>query len=62
MPIRLTDIKAIEAAIMKNNAYEELKELAKMVKQSYPKKIIGEYYEGLYYEMTGDYQKAKNIP
>ncbi|MFP9117024.1 alpha/beta hydrolase [Flavobacterium sp. RNTU_13] len=61
MPIRLTDIKAIEAAIMKNNAYEELKELAKMVKESYPKKIIGEYYEGLYYEMTGDYQKAKKI-
>lgn len=59
MPIRINDIKAIEAAIMKNSAYDDLKELAKMVKESYPKKIIGEYYEALYYEMKGDYGKAR---
>lgn len=61
MPVRLTDFKAIEAAIIKNNAYEELKELAKVARRSYPKKTIGEYYEALYYEMTGEYAKAKKV-
>ncbi|MFP9114894.1 alpha/beta hydrolase [Flavobacterium sp. RHBU_3] len=61
MPVRLTDFKAIEAAILKNNAYEELKELAKIARKSYPKTTIGEYYEALYYEMTGDYAKAKKV-
>jgi len=32
-----------------------------MVKDSYPKKIIGEYYEALYYEMKGDFGKARKI-
>lgn len=61
MQVRLTDLKAIEAAILKNNAYEELRDLAKIARKNYPKKIIGEYYEGLYYEMTGDYDKARKI-
>lgn len=61
MPMRLSDIKAIESAILKNSAYEDLKELANLVKKSYPKKMIGEYYEGLYYEMKGEYAKAKKI-
>lgn len=61
MTVRLTDMKAIEAAILKNNAYEELRDLAKIARKNYPKKIIGEYYEGLYYEMTGDYAKAKKV-
>lgn len=59
MTIRLTDFKAIEAAIMKNTMYEELRDLSALAKKNYPKKIIGEYYEALYYEMTGDYKKAK---
>lgn len=61
MPIRINDIKAIETAILKNSAYEDLKELSKLVKSSYPKSMIGEYYEALYYEMKGDYSKAKKI-
>lgn len=61
MTVRLTDFKAIEAAIMKNAMYEELKELSSIAKKNYPKKIIGEYYEALYYEMTGDYKRAKKV-
>jgi len=61
MTIRLTDFKAIEAAIIKNAMYDELKDLASLAKKNYPKKIIGEYYEGLYYEMTGDHKKAKKV-
>ena len=61
MKIRIIDIKAIEAAIMKNTMYEELKDLADLAKKNYPKKIIGEYYEALYYEMTGNLKKAKKI-
>ena len=61
MKIRLNDFKAIEAAIMKNTMYDELKDLADLAKKNYPKKILGEYYEGLYYEMTGNLKKAKKI-
>ncbi|PHK32191.1 hypothetical protein VF13_38900 [Nostoc linckia z16] len=46
---------------MKNGMFEELKELAKIAKKNYPKTIIGEYYEGLYYEKTGNTQKAIKI-
>jgi predicted alpha/beta superfamily hydrolase len=59
--IRLNDFKAIEAAILKNAKYEELKDLASLAKKNYPKTIIGEYYEGLFYEMTGNLKKAKKI-
>ncbi|PHK20150.1 histidine kinase, partial [Nostoc linckia z15] len=61
VPVRINDLKAIEAAIMKNGMFEELKELAKIAKKNYPKTIIGEYYEGLYYEKTGNTQKAIKI-
>jgi uncharacterized protein len=61
MTIRLNDFKAIEAAILKNAVYDELKDLSKLAKANYPKTIIGEYYEGLFYEMTGDYKKAKKV-
>lgn len=61
MTIRLTDFKAIEAAIMKNATYTEFKDLAALAKKNYPKKIIGEYYEALFYEMTGDYKRAKKV-
>ena len=59
MPIRLNDFRAIEAAIMKNGAHDELRDLAKVAKKNYPKTIIGEYYEALYYEATGNYSRAK---
>lgn len=59
MPIRLNDFRAIEAAIMKNGAHEELRSLAKVAKKNYPKTVIGEYYEALYYEATGNFSRAK---
>ncbi|MFL9844217.1 alpha/beta hydrolase [Flavobacterium rhizosphaerae] len=61
IPIRINDFKAIEAAILKTTMYEELKDLARLAKKSYPKKTIGEYYEGLYYEKTGKLSKARKI-
>ncbi|KGO87088.1 histidine kinase [Flavobacterium rivuli WB 3.3-2 = DSM 21788] len=59
MVIRLADFKAIEAAIRKNGMYDELRDLAALAKKNYPKKTIGEYYDGMYYEMTGDLKRAK---
>lgn len=58
MVIRLGDFKAIEAAILKNAMYKELKDLAALAKKNYPKKTIGEYYDGLYYEKMGDNKRA----
>ncbi len=58
IPVRLNDFKAIEAAIMKNAAYDELEDLADMARDDYPKMIIGEYYQGLHHEMKGETRKA----
>lgn len=59
MKIRLNDFKAIEAAILKNTMYDELRDLADLARKNYPKTTVGEYYDGLYYEMTGELRKAK---
>lgn len=59
MKVRLNDIKAIEAAILKNTVYDELRDLADLARKNYPKTTVGEYYDGLYYEMTGELRKAK---
>lgn len=56
--VRINDFKAIEAAIMKNGVFDELDELADVARDSYPKAIIGEYYQGLYYEMRGNTRRA----
>jgi predicted alpha/beta superfamily hydrolase len=58
MSMRYTDIKAIEAAILKNKAYKELETLAGITKKQYPKSILPQYHMGLYYEKTGDIKKA----
>ena len=58
IPVRLNDFKAIEAAIMKNAAYDELEDLADMARDDYPKMIIGEYYQGMHHEMKGETRKA----
>ncbi|CAM3979625.1 MULTISPECIES: alpha/beta hydrolase [Flavobacterium] len=55
---RLTDFKAIEAAILKNKAYPELQELSKYADKNYPKTILGVYHQALYYEKMGEYKKA----
>ncbi|WP_294819944.1 alpha/beta hydrolase-fold protein [uncultured Flavobacterium sp.] len=58
IPIRLNDFKAIEAAILKNGAYDELRDLSDVASKQYPKTTLSDYYKGLYYEKTGDNKKA----
>ena len=58
VPIRVTDFKAIEAAILKNKAYTELDKLAEIAKKSYPKSMLADYELGLMYEKLGDSKKA----
>lgn len=55
---RLSDFKAIEAAILKNKAYFELQELGKYADKQYPKTTLGTYHQALYYEKSGEFKKA----
>lgn len=56
--VRLSDFKAIEAAIIKNKAYEELDKLADVANKNYPKSMLADYELGLMYENLGDLKKA----
>jgi predicted alpha/beta superfamily hydrolase len=58
MPIRINDFKAIEAAILKNNAFSEFEQLAGLSKKSYPRSMLSNYHIGMFYEKTGDTKKA----
>ncbi|MDT8346489.1 MAG: alpha/beta hydrolase-fold protein [Flavobacteriaceae bacterium] len=58
-PMRLNDIRAVEAAIKKNEKWEELQDLAKIVLKQYPDTTLGNYYMGNYYEMIGKPTRAK---
>jgi predicted alpha/beta superfamily hydrolase len=58
MPIRVNDFKAIEAAILQNNAFAEFEQLAALAKKSYPRSMLSQYYMGMFYEKTGDNKKA----
>jgi predicted alpha/beta superfamily hydrolase len=58
MPIRFNDFKAIEAAILKNKAYNELDALSKLARKNYPKSMLADYELGLMFEKNGDYRKA----
>ena len=58
IPVRLNDFKAIEAAILKNNAYQELDKLAEIADKNYPKSMLASYELGLMYEKQGDAKKA----
>ncbi len=55
---RLSDFKAIEAAIMKNKKYEDLLPLSDYANKHYPKTTLGTYHEALYYEKTGNFKRA----
>jgi predicted alpha/beta superfamily hydrolase len=55
---RLSDFKAIEAAILKNKAYPELQELSKYAEKHYPKTTLSVYHEAMYYEKMGEFKKA----
>jgi predicted alpha/beta superfamily hydrolase len=56
--IRLNDFKAIEAAILKNNAYPEFDKLAQLARKNYPKSMLADYELAQMYEKTGDTKKA----
>jgi hypothetical protein len=58
IPIRTNDFKAIEAAILKNNAYNELDQLAQLADKNYPKSMLASYELGLMYEKKGDTKRA----
>lgn len=58
IPIRINDFVAIEAAILKNEAYNELEQLAILANKYYPKSMLAEYELGLMYEKKEDYKKA----
>ena len=58
MPIRINDFNAIEAAILKNKAYNELEGLSKLAQKNYPKSMLADYELGLMYEKNGDNKKA----
>ena len=55
---RLTDFRAIEAAIMKNKAYPEFQELSKYAEKNYPKTTLSVYHQAMYYEKMGEFKKA----
>lgn len=68
IPVRLSDFKAIEAAILKNKSYSELEKLAEIAGKNYPKSMLSDYELGLMYEKNGDakraaksYQKASQL-
>ena len=55
---RLSDFKAIEAAILKNKAYSDFQILSDYANKHYPKTILGTYHQAMYFEKTGNYKKA----
>lgn len=57
-PIRITDFKAIEAAILENKDYNELDALAILADKSYPKSMLGDYELATMFENKGDNQRA----
>ncbi len=58
LPIRINDFKAIEAAILKNKAYDEFDKLAQLARKNYPKSMLADYEMAQMYEKKGDNAKA----
>ncbi|WP_428223705.1 alpha/beta hydrolase [Flavobacterium sp.] len=58
MKMRLNDMKAIESAIKKNEAWYEYEQLAQISGQQYEKTMLYEYHMGMYWEKRGETKKA----
>jgi uncharacterized protein len=58
MNVRLNDFKAIETAVLKNEAYNEFEQLAQISGQQFPKTMLYDYHMGMYYEKRGEIKKA----
>lgn len=57
--IRFIDFKAIETAILKNKAYDELEALSNLAQKNYPKSMLADYELGILFEIKGDLKKAR---
>ena len=58
LQIRISDFKAIEAAILKNKDYNEFDKLAQLAQKNYPKSMLANYEMGLMYEKKRDIKNA----
>ena len=58
MPIRFSDFKAIEAAILKNKDYNEFDKLSALARKNYPKSMLADYYLALLYENKSEDKQA----
>lgn len=58
MKVRLTDMKAIEASIKKNESWYEYEQLAQISGQQYEKSMLYDYHMGMYWEKRNDFKKA----
>lgn len=52
------DIRAIAAASKKKNDVESMQDLSKLANRTFPKSMLSAYYTGMYYEMSGNLNKA----
>ena len=57
-PIRLSDFKAIETAILNTGNFEELGELSDLAKKTYPETMLAEYELGLMFEKLDNPKRA----
>ncbi|WP_258928573.1 hypothetical protein [Flavobacterium davisii] len=56
--IRFSDMRAIETAIKKNEAWYEYELLAQISGQQYEKTMLYEYHMGMYWEKRGEIKRA----
>ena len=56
--IRINDFQAIEAAILQNKAYDELKDMSALANKNYPKSMLADYELALMYEKKEDFKSA----
>lgn len=58
MKVSVQDFMQISRAIEKTEQWDEYKSLGKLADKAYPKKMIGFYFQGRYYEEKGNTRKA----
>ncbi|WP_343488175.1 alpha/beta hydrolase-fold protein [Allomuricauda sp. d1] len=56
--VELNDVMAIYAASLKKDDYDSLKALSEICKKTFPKTMLGFYFEGEYLELLGEPKKA----
>jgi len=59
MPVRLNDFRAIEAAIVRNKAYNEFDELSILANKHYAKTMLPDYFMATMYERKEDFKRAQ---